>query len=423
MEPSLSIKPPELSQPQRHWRMKVFGATWFSYFAYYFCRKPFYIAKATIGDEFGLDASALAVLGSVYLIAYTLGQFIAAFFGDKTGPRILLLSGMATTLAVNIAFGFSNTYAMFIVLMGLNGLAQATGWPGNIGAMAPWFRRHERGRVLGVWATNYQVGGVVANTMAAFALGLLGYRFAFFGGAMVMLVAWTVVVLYQRNRPEDLGLAPICEQEQVEADSSSRGSWTRATVVNVCIIGMFYFFLKFIRYALWSWTPYLLETNYDLAGDEAGFLSTIFDLTGIGGVLVCGWLSDKYFNGKRALPSFIFIAVMVIGCLSLWTLGANNLWIFGASLGLVGVALYGPDALMTGAGAMDIGSAKHAAMAAGIINGMGSAGSVAQELILGELLSESSVSSVFAVLLVSSILGAASLVWLLIRNRRGLSTI
>ena len=50
--------------------------------------------------------------------------------------------------------------------------------------------------------------------------------------------------------------------------------------------------MKFIRYMLWSWVPFLLSRNFGLEGDDAGYLSTLFDLFGIVGVIVCGWLSD-----------------------------------------------------------------------------------------------------------------------------------
>jgi len=45
--------------------------------------------------------------------------------------------------------------------------------------------------------------------------------------------------------------------------------------------------------------------------------------------------------------------------------------------------LYGPDSLISGAGAIDIGTKKGALVAAGIINGTGSIGPIFQEEIIG----------------------------------------
>ena len=93
---------------------------------------------------------------------------------------------------------------------------------------------------------------------------------------------------------------------------------------------------------------------------------------------------------------------------------------FAVSIGLVGFFLYGPDALLTGAGAIEVGSRRHAVLAAGIINGMGQCGAVAQELILGRLLGDSGgMDAVFGVLLGSSVGALAVLGLMMVRIRQG----
>ena len=154
---------------------------------------------------------------------------------------------------------------------------------------------------------------------------------------------------------------------------------------------------------------------------DAGYLSTIFDLAGITGVIAAGYLSDKVFKGRRARISFIFTIGMAISCVLLYMMGPTSLIFFGISMGLVGFSLYGPDALMTGAGAIDVGSARGAVLAAGVINGLGSVGSVAQELVLANVLEGGGVGQVFAVLLASAIMAAGFLSLLLYRNHKGLA--
>jgi OPA family sugar phosphate sensor protein UhpC-like MFS transporter len=52
---------------------------------------------------------------------------------------------------------------------------------------------------------------------------------------------------------------------------------------------------------------------------------------------------------------------------------------------LIFFMIYGPDSIMTGAAAMDFGSRKGAATAAGFINGFGSIGAAVQAPLLGYL--------------------------------------
>ena len=362
------------------------------------------------------------MIGSVYLVAYAIGQFASGALGNRMGPRLLLLLGMSLSIAANIGFGFANSLESFVVLMALNGLVQATGWSGTVGTMANWFRRSERGTVMGFWATNFQVGGVVANTLAAWAMGQWGFRYSFFTGAGVLLAVQAFFIFNQRNSPADLGLPLVDDpHEPKEEDGGlSRKAWT-----NILLVGAFYFFVKFIRYSLWSWAPFFLERNFGLKGDEAGYLATIFDLAGVAGVVVTGLLSDKFFKSRRAGVSLLMMLVMFFSCILLSVGGGVSVTLFAVCLGLVGFTLYGPDALMSGAGAMDIGSRRGAVLAAGVINGMGSIGSVVQELLIGRLYDtgKGNLGPIFLLLLAASALAAFSIGVVWMRNKLGRSDV
>ena len=113
--------------------------------------------------------------------------------------------------------------------------------------------------------------------------------------------------------------------------------------------------------------------------------------------------------------------------------GSVPLIVFGVGLSVVGFMLFGPDALLTGAGAMDLGSKRTALAAAGIINGMGSVGSMAQEIVLPKVMAYSKggvlifglqfteKDSTFAVLILASLLALIPLLLVAHRNRQGVS--
>ncbi|MBU0553427.1 MFS transporter [Myxococcota bacterium] len=406
------------------WRWRVFAATWASYAGFYFCRKPFFIVKSALNEELGWSPTLLGAIGTLYLLSYAIGQFIAGWGGTRFGPRRLLLLGMGVSILSGVAFGLTNSWMTFGAFMVLNGLAQATGWSGNVASIAPWFRRQERGTVMGFWTTNYQVGGVAANALAAWILGIYGFRYAFFSGSVVLLAVWAFFFFNQRDKPEDLGFASLEEQEKppelslVKAPrQESALKWDQGVLTNVLLVGVFYFFVKFVRYAIWSWTPFLLHRDFDMTMADAGYLSTAFDLAGIAGAISIGYLSDKLFKGRRVRISFIFIVLMAASTGVLYLFGGQSLILFGVSIGLVGFTLYGPDALMTGAGAIEVGSLRGAAMAAGIINGMGSFGGVLQELLLGRVLEGRGAGAVFTMLLIAAVLAALALSALLLRMR------
>ena len=401
----------------RTWRTRIFVSTWLAYAGFYFCRRPFYAVKSTLGEERGWDASTLGTIGMVYLLAYAVGQFASGALGTRFGPRLVLLTGMALSVAASIGFGVSGSLAVFVALMALNGLAQATGWSTTVGTMAQWFPRAERGSVMGVWSTCYQLGPIAATALAAWLLVRGGYSASFFAGAVVLAIVGIVVLLFQRNRPEDVGLPGIAEEERGAEGTLSRQAW-----IDTLLVGTFYFFLKLIRYALWSWTPFFLERSYGLAGDDAGYLSNVFDLAGAVGVITAGFVSDRFFDSRRAIVSLALVAVMTVACACLQLIGTVTG--FAACIAVIGFSLFGPDSLMSGAGAMDIGSRRGALLAAAVINGMGSLGPVVQEVVIGRLFDASKgLGPVFALLLGSAVCALVVLVIVAARARRGVTRV
>jgi len=409
----------------KRWRWRVFAATYACYAGLYFCRKPFFVVKADLGNALAFDSAMLGTIGAAYLISYAVGQFVFGYAGSRWGPRLVLLLGMAVSTVASIAFGITDSFATFLAFMVCNGLAQGTGWSGTVGTMGNWFHRQERGTVMGIWSTNYAVGGVLGGGLAALLLGALGYRYAFFGGSLVLTLVWVFFFFNQRNQPADVGLEPVQEPREDPtappgADEKADTGWTPQVITSVLLVGVFYFFVKFIRYALLSWAPYFLKLNFGLSGSNAGFLSIVFDVAGIAGVVASGWISDRYFHSRRAKLSLLLIIGMLGACLLMATVGRSGVWLFSGSMALIGFTLFGPDALMSGTAAIDIG-AKRAGLAAGIINGIGQIGAVVQELLIGSLYKRGGgrLGPIFVVLLVSAAFAVLVLGVILWRNARG----
>lgn len=428
-----------VTSAHRSWRVKVFASTWLSYVGFYFCRKPFSAAKAAIGIETGWSATTLGQIWAAYLVAYSIGQFVAAGMGTRLGPRKNVLLGMGLSIAVTAALGITLSIPLMMGLVAINGLAQATGWSGNVGTMAGWFAKHERGRVMGLWSNCFTVGAlssgwVMAWVLAQHAPGAAApWRACFYVGALVLSAVWIQFFFFQRNRPEDVGLPaiedPIGEEtakrmkEEAMKPSPEGGLFglTKKAWTNLLLVAGFYFFAKFIRYAMWSWAAYFLQSNYALTGARANVYATAFDLMGIPGVFVTGWISDRFFKSKRGGIALIMMIAMTLTTLALIRFGTTSVTVFAILLGLVGFTLYGPDALLTGAGAMDIGSRKAATFAAAIISGFGSLGAVVQELVIARAYDSKGgeLGPVFQLLFGSAALAAVFCAVLVVRDRRG----
>jgi sugar phosphate permease len=394
----------------RRYRLQLFVATWLSYFGFYVVRKVYAVVKLPLKEHFGLDDIQVAWPWTIYLVTYMLGQFLAAWLGRRMESRRILAIGMCVAAACNIVLGLlvdaqlAGAFLWMCVTMGIFGFAQATGWPHNVALFANWTRKAERGTLFAIWGTCYQFGAVFGKGLAGFLLGWLGLAWSFYGSSLVMFAFTVYFVLRARERPESAGLSLPDESEPESATAKSsavavgRSGLPRAFIVTVVAMGLIYFGFKFLRYALDSWSALILGEHFGMSTSFAAYFSTAFDWVGFLGVLVAGYWSDRIPGARRAPVIFW----MTCGCLAattaMWMVGLTSAILFVLLLGFIGFMAMGPDSLLSGAGAMDIGSRRQAAVAAGVINGLGSIGPILQEPAIGWLKQTQGLESVFLLL-------------------------
>jgi OPA family sugar phosphate sensor protein UhpC-like MFS transporter len=93
------------------------------------------------------------------------------------------------------------------------------------------------------------------------------------------------------------------------------------------------------------------------------------------GIIAGGWASDRLF-GTRRFPVMAVTLVAAGVALAALPWMPPTRWAVGAMLFVIGLLVYIPDSLASGAAAIDFGTRRGAATAAGMINGCGSLGGV-----------------------------------------------
>lgn len=398
----------------RSWRYRIFGLTWLSYFSYYFARKNFSIVKKNIEDV-GLGSKAdFAGIDTAYLSAYAIGQFLWGYTADRVSPRKLLGFGMLATAALAAIAGLGGTMGIILIAFGLNGLTQSTGWPTNGRLMASWFGTRERGVVMGFWGTCYQVGPIAAAAFATFLLGRFGWQAAFLGPAIWVTVVAIALLLLLRDKPSSVGYAdpdapPAMDREQ--ARLLRREALRRMLrSPTVWLLGANYFCVKLIRYSLWFWLPYYFGTQLQYSDTTAGYMSMSFDVGGVIGVIAAGLLADRLYGRRRIAVAAVGLLALAVSMYVYNAVGASSMAANFASMMVVGVFLFGPDSLVSGAAAQDAGGPHAAALGCGMVNGLGSIGAIAQGFVTVYVSEHYGWDALFDVFLVLALVGAATLI-------------
>lgn len=365
----------------RRLRRQVFVAIFLGYAAYYLVRMNLSLAIPDILREYPHYTKAqLGTALTALSIAYGLSKFLMGSVSDRNNPRWFMPLGLLLSAAITASFGLSRvvytSLALVIVLQGLNGWFSGMGWPPCGKTMVHWFSAKERGRVVSLWNTAHNVGGSLVAALAVAGVALFGdWGAKFYFNALIAALVAVLVFVLLRDAPQTCGLPPIevyrndrpaSYSEDAERTLSFREIFL-ANVLNngpLWAIAVGNAFVYFVRYGVQNWIPTYLETAKGFSFQQSSVAWFLFENAAIPGTLLCGWMSDRVFGGRRAPTTILFMGLTLLGVVVYGLNRHGPLWIDCAALITIGFFVYGPI-MMIGLHALELVPKKAAGTAAG----------------------------------------------------------
>jgi len=369
--------PDEIARNYRHWRIRMLYGSLIGYGLFYFCRKNISVALPLLARDLGFSNAELGVLGSLLYVSYGLSKASIGLVADRLNPRRLMAVGLCLSAIMNVCFGLSSSLLTFCAFWLLNGMFQATGAPPSAKICVRWFSVSERGTMWGIWNISHQAGGGIILVLAGWLASVMGWRAAFIGPAIICMFGVFFIYNRLRDRPEELGLAPIevyrddpeVEEEHPDEEQIPFLSLVvRRVLTNPFLLQLATASLcvYVVRYGTLDWsTKYLVEVK-GMNVAPAGALTSLIEFFGIPGMLLAGWLSDRLFGARRA-PICVLSMLLLAGSMWLfYMVPPGHPWLDGAALAAIGFFTYGPQMLLAGVAAADTCGAQVAAAAVGI---------------------------------------------------------
>ncbi|WP_417015464.1 phosphoglycerate transporter protein PgtP [Alistipes sp.] len=394
--PGAEIPTEAIDPTYRRMRTRVFIGIFIGYAGFYLVRKNFSMAIPELA-ALGFDTGRLGIVLSMNAVAYALSKFLMGSVSDRSNARLFLPLGLVLTALAMIFMIVPVTWLgpehrnLSIVLMAvlnfLVGWFNGMGWPPCGRVMTHWFSQNERGTKMSIWNCAHNVGGALVGPMSVY--GALWFGSWFYGShselyfligtylfpaVVAMLIAVAAYVLI-RDTPQSCGLPPVerwrndfpkdydPRQEEV---LTTREILFRHVLNNRLLwsIAIANAFVYMVRYGCLDWAPtYLREVQgYDI--EQTGWAYFAYEFAAIPGTLVCGWMSDCLFHGRRALPTILFMTVVAVFILLYWQFSSNYA-VVTASLIAIGFFIYGP-VMLIGVQALDLAPKNAAGTAAGL---------------------------------------------------------
>jgi MFS family permease len=272
-------------------------------------RTAFSLLYPPILTEFGWDRGQTAAAFSLGFVAATLHSPVIGLLMDRWGPRYVIpLGGLFMSAGMALASLITQPWHLYLTLGVLvGGSSIALTYIGHALFLPYWFVR-QRGLALGVAFSGVGVGSIVILPWLQRLITQRGWREACW--VMAVLVFVTVLplnFLWQRRRPEELGLAAdgesgsgVFAQARRNADAVVDPDWvaTDWMLSRAMHTPRFWWVALSSATSLSAWyavqvhqTKYLTEVGFPPA--VAAYALGLVGLSGSVGQILLGYVSDR----------------------------------------------------------------------------------------------------------------------------------
>ena len=420
-----------------YWRNRQLFSTYIGYVVYYCLRKNIPVAVPLLTQELHISKSAFGIFFTLHDLTYGFAKFVAGVMADRANPRILLSAGLFLAALANFGFSLGHSVGVLGLLWVANGFFQGFGFPPSARILSYWFRPSERGLKWGIFNTSHQVGTFAILALSGYLGAHYGWRACFWGPALLGVA--TAVFLYAsvRDTPASLGLPPVEEAwdtqpvtlslnpaedrsqepgpigfqatEDAQEDINQlvkRRVYQNPAIWLACLAN---FFVYTIRYGMLNWAPtYLTEVKH-CSLQAAGMITGSFELAGLAGCLIAGWVTDRFLGGRRAPACVLWMLLCAVFVVLFWNAPDGNLPWATFCLAGIGFTVYGPQ-FLGGLMSADLAGKRAAGTAVGFHGFFGYLSGILSGYGMSSLVERFGWNGAFAMLAACAVLGAASFV-------------
>lgn len=341
------------------------------YIANYIDRVNIGFAALTMNKDLGLDAYTFGLGAGIFFWGYFIFEVPSNLMLAKVGARRWIARILFTWGLVSTGMAWVQGPNSFLVMRFLLGVAEAGFSPGVLLYLTYWFPARYRGRVISRFMLAIPLALAIGAPLSTWILqldgtwGYKGWQWLFILEGLPTVLLAFAVWKFLPDGPKDAAWLNEAEREwlakELETDRETVSVTKTESGIGAVFTNPYVWALSFIylinvttNYGLSLFLPQIIK-QLGFSTMQTGFIMSLPYLFGCAGMLIIGYLSDKFMERKWHL-----IAALLITGVGLGTAG-----FLGNSYAAIGAIVFGavgimgckgpfwplPSAYLTGAGA------------------------------------------------------------------------
>ncbi|MBP2200064.1 MFS transporter [Pantoea cypripedii] len=340
------------------------------------------IAIIPISGEFGLASDETGMIISGFFLAYSITQLIGGYLVDRLGSKTILTGAVGLWSVATACTGMATGILGLVVSRFFVGMGEAVFPSGSSVVIAQQFDKSKMARAKSFLQSGASVGFAVGSVVVTTLIAFFNWRVMFFVlgilGMGLALVLWLVL----RSSADHQTASPAASTAR-DKTSEKRRLLEIVTRPLTWQIAACYFFTNIVFWGLQSWLPSYWIKVKGMSMVSMGAWSMLPPTLGFISFLVCGWLLDRFFQGRE---KFLIAIGSSVSALFIWLMfNASSVPIAFAWLSLSNIFL---NAISISVFVTIIKQYPKASVgtATGLINSVAQIGSFLSPLVIGYLL-------------------------------------
>ena len=284
-----------------------------------------------IAADFGVEVTDIAIGASMYNLTTSLLGFVVGMIGDRFGARTPITVGMIGMGTCWVLAGLINGSKWIpVIFYGLSGIFAAIVATVLLPKLvANWFAPNMRGKGMLLNTIGGSLTGMVFGIVLPVVCSQVnGWKHAFMGIGVILIIFGIIFFIFVRNTPEEMGThalgyteeeaklhaSPVLTPEEAAAkrkeDLGNIIKVLKQPALWIFSVSIILWFFYFIGMNTFQFTA-LIGAGY--APTIAGVVTTLFTLANMLGMLVVAPLSDRVITRKMTFTlQLLGVGIMFI---------------------------------------------------------------------------------------------------------------
>ncbi|VBB07749.1 Hypothetical protein LUCI_3014 [Lucifera butyrica] len=286
-----------MGQSNKNQKWTMLCLMWLTMFVSYLDRVNIAVAGPTMMHDLNMSPWIFGSVLSSFTFGYALIQIPGGYLADKFGAKRMMLIAIICWSIFTGLTGVVSSVSLLIAVRVLFGIGEGIALGAQFKLVADYFSSEERSSANAFFLTALAIGPAFVGPIAAWIIGLTGWRELFLYFTIPGLVMAVLLFKFLPEKP----VAGVVHTEILNKHGSKAG-WK--DIVTYPTVWLLFFTYMFFNIAFWGfllWIPSYLSLARHIELKTMGFYASMPYIFGFFGMIILGWLGNKIMKHQTSL--------------------------------------------------------------------------------------------------------------------------